>query len=210
VPASFAWATVVHRVFDFVALRGAVPITVTAVCAGLYVLAEWWTSTGARSRRRSVGWRSRSSRSPRRGGARFAARALARRRVVPDDDTPALATWLHEHTTAAARAAVDADVLGEARLLARVLGSTAAERSCRTATHARRRAPASDSARAGPESARGAALDHAGASVHEHARARGPGRSSSRGRVAAAGRRAPRGAPRRLAGPWPAGGRGSS
>jgi len=128
VPASFAWATVVHRVFDFrVALRGAVAaITVTAACAGLYLFGEWWTlhwgaGTGADLSGGALALVAVAASMA--GPASPLVRSLGRR-VVPDDDTPALATWLHEHAAAAPPGvAVDAEaLLAEAcATLARVL-----------------------------------------------------------------------------------------
>ena len=102
VPASFAWAIVVHRVFDFrVALRAAVvTLLVAAACATVYVLGEWWagpSSAGAGADVAGGALAVVALIGSLAGPAAPALRSLGVR-LVPDDETPPLAAWLHDHT----------------------------------------------------------------------------------------------------------------
>ena len=108
VPASFAWAIVVHRVFDFrVALRaGVITLIVAAACGAAWVLGEWGSSNwgnqmGADLAGGALALVTLAASVA--GPAAPVLRALGTR-IVPGDETPGLAAWLHERTSGAAPA----------------------------------------------------------------------------------------------------------
>ncbi len=99
VPACFAWAIVVHRVFDVrVALRAAVVTgIVAAACVGAYVLGEWWTHSwnpGAGMSLAGGALALVALTASLAGPAAPLLRTLGAR-VVPDEESAPLSGWIH-------------------------------------------------------------------------------------------------------------------
>jgi serine phosphatase RsbU (regulator of sigma subunit) len=125
VPASFAWAIVVHRVFDFrIALRAAVTVViVAAACGTAWALGEWSSSQWSAPLGADLA-----------GGA-LALVALAASlagpaapvlqvlgaRIVPGDEIASLTPWLHERTSSAAATGQDSLLTESCAVVARFL-----------------------------------------------------------------------------------------